>query len=158
MRGGRSVRGSARAFVFGVLGPGHRCGEVAALLVDELFVSSIRHSGSRAPGETVTVAVKTANDVIRVEVTDLSGPRVPKPRPAGSDAEDGRGAPARCPPCRAMGVASARRADGDVVRDCRPNESAPCPGMCLPGTPQRVVGIAGPSGQPGGKRPAGPVK
>jgi anti-sigma regulatory factor (Ser/Thr protein kinase) len=64
---------------------------VAALLVDELFANSIRHSGSRAPGETVTVAVKTANDVIRVEVTDLSGPGVPEPRPAGSDAEDGRG-------------------------------------------------------------------
>lgn len=27
-----------------------------------------------APGEMITVAVKTANDVIRVEVTDLSGP------------------------------------------------------------------------------------
>jgi len=55
------------------------------------FVNSIGHSGSRAPGETVTVAVKTANDVIRVEVTDLSGPGVPEPRPAGSDADDGRG-------------------------------------------------------------------
>jgi anti-sigma regulatory factor (Ser/Thr protein kinase) len=54
---------------------------VAAQLVDELFVNSIRHSGSGAPGETVTVAVKTANDVIRVEVTDLSGPGVPEPRP-----------------------------------------------------------------------------
>jgi anti-sigma regulatory factor (Ser/Thr protein kinase) len=64
---------------------------VAALLVDELFANSIRHSGSGAPGETVTVAVKTADDVIRVEVTDLSGPGVPEPRPAGSDAEDGRG-------------------------------------------------------------------
>ena len=43
------------------------------------------------PGETVTFAAKTANDVIRVEVTDLSGPGVPEPRPAGSDADDGRG-------------------------------------------------------------------
>ena len=43
------------------------------------------------PGETVTVAVKTADDVIRVEVTDLSGPGVPQPRPSGSEAEDGRG-------------------------------------------------------------------
>jgi hypothetical protein len=43
------------------------------------------------PGETVTVAVKIGNDVIRVEVTDLSGPGVPEPRRARSDAEDGRG-------------------------------------------------------------------
>jgi anti-sigma regulatory factor (Ser/Thr protein kinase) len=61
------------------------------LLVGELFSNSLRHSGSSAPGETVTVAVKTVNDVIRVEVTDRSGPGVPEPRPAGSDAEDGRG-------------------------------------------------------------------
>jgi anti-sigma regulatory factor (Ser/Thr protein kinase) len=89
---GRAERARlARAFVEGVLGPGHPCGDVATLLVDELFVNSIRHSGSGAPGETVTVAVKIANNVIRVEVTDRSGPGVPEPRPAGSDAEDGRG-------------------------------------------------------------------
>jgi anti-sigma regulatory factor (Ser/Thr protein kinase) len=81
----------ARAFVEGVLGPGHPSGDVAMLLVGELFSNSLRHSGSGAPGETVTVAVKTANGVIRVEVTDRSGPGVPEPRPAGSDAEDGRG-------------------------------------------------------------------
>jgi len=95
---GRAERARvARTFVEGVLGPGHPCWNVAALLVGELFANSLRHtnslrhSGSGAPGETVTVAVKTANDVIRVEVTDLSGPGVPEPRPAGSDAEDGRG-------------------------------------------------------------------
>jgi anti-sigma regulatory factor (Ser/Thr protein kinase) len=89
---GRAERARlARAFVEGVLGPGHPCGDVAALLVGELFSNSLRHSGSGAPGETVTVAVKMANDVIRVEVTDRSGPGVPAPRPAGSDAEDGRG-------------------------------------------------------------------
>jgi anti-sigma regulatory factor (Ser/Thr protein kinase) len=81
----------ARAFVDGVLGPGHPRGDIATLLVDELFANSIRHSGSGAPGETVTVAVKTADDVIRVEVTDLSGPGVPQPRHSGSEAEDGRG-------------------------------------------------------------------
>jgi anti-sigma regulatory factor (Ser/Thr protein kinase) len=71
---GRAERARvARAFVDGVLGPGHRCGDVAALLVDELFVNSILHSGSGTPSETVTVAVETANDVIRVEVTNLSG-------------------------------------------------------------------------------------
>jgi hypothetical protein len=81
----------ARAFVEGVLGPGHPCGDVAALLVGELFSNSLRHSGSGAPGETVTVAVETAGDVIRVEVTDRSEPGVPEPRAAGSGAEDGRG-------------------------------------------------------------------
>ncbi len=89
---GRAERARvARAFVKGVLGPGHPCEDVATLLVGELFGNSVRHSGSGAPGETVTVAVKTGNDVIRVEVTDLSGPGVPEPRPAGSEAEDGRG-------------------------------------------------------------------
>ena len=74
---GRAERARlARAFVEGVLGPGHPCGDVAALLVGELFSNSLRHSGSGAPGGTVTVAVKTANDVIRVEVTDRSGPGV----------------------------------------------------------------------------------
>jgi serine/threonine-protein kinase RsbW len=89
---GRAERARvARAFVEGVLGLGHPCGEVAALLAGELFSNSLRHSGSGAHGETVTVAVRTGNDVIRVEVTDRSGPGVPEPRPAGGDAEDGRG-------------------------------------------------------------------
>jgi anti-sigma regulatory factor (Ser/Thr protein kinase) len=89
---GRAERARlARAFVEGVLGPGHPCRDVAALLVGEPFSNSLRHSGSGAPGETVTVAVKTANGVIRVEVTDLSGPGVPEPRFARGDAEDGRG-------------------------------------------------------------------
>jgi len=89
---GRAERARlARAFVEGVLGPGHPCADVAALLVSELFSNSLRHSGSGAPGEAVTVAVKMADDVIRVEVTDRSGPGVPEPRLAGSDAEDGRG-------------------------------------------------------------------
>lgn len=80
-----------RAFVGAVLGPEHPCGDDAVLMASELFANSLRHSGSGAPGEMVTVAVKTANDVIRVEVTDLSGPGVPELRPAGEDAEDGRG-------------------------------------------------------------------
>jgi hypothetical protein len=48
----------ARAFVGGVLGAGHSCEDVAVLLVSELFVDSVRHSGSGAPRETVTVAVR----------------------------------------------------------------------------------------------------
>ena len=47
----------ARAFVGGVLGPGHPCGDDAALLVSELFGNSVWHSRSGAAGGTVTVAV-----------------------------------------------------------------------------------------------------
>ena len=42
---GRAERARvARAFVGGVLGPGHPCGDDAALLVSELFGNSVRHS------------------------------------------------------------------------------------------------------------------
>jgi anti-sigma regulatory factor (Ser/Thr protein kinase) len=77
--------------VFGVLGPGHPCGDAAALLVSEIFTNSVRHSGSGAAGETVTVAVRAWDSTVRVEVTDRSGPGVPEPRPADRDAEGGRG-------------------------------------------------------------------
>jgi hypothetical protein len=50
--------------------PGHPCGEVAVLLVSEVFGNSVRHSGSGAPGETVTVAVIAGG-------TALSGSRSP---------------------------------------------------------------------------------
>ena len=44
---GRAERARvARAFVGGVLGPGHPCGADAALLVSELFGNSVRHSRS----------------------------------------------------------------------------------------------------------------
>jgi hypothetical protein len=46
-----------RAFVGAVLSPGHPCGDDAALLVGELSGNSVRHSGSGAAGQTVTVAV-----------------------------------------------------------------------------------------------------
>ena len=81
----------ARAFVGAVLGPGHPCGDNAALLVSELFGNSVRHSDSGLPGETVTVAVTAGGDVVRVEVTDRSGLGVPELRPAGSEGEGGRG-------------------------------------------------------------------
>jgi anti-sigma regulatory factor (Ser/Thr protein kinase) len=77
----------ARAFVGAVLGPGHPCGDDAALLVSELFGNSVRHSGSGAAGGTVTVAVRAWDSAVRVEVTDRSGPGVPEPRPAGRDTE-----------------------------------------------------------------------
>ena len=71
---GRAERARvARAFTVGVLGPGHPCGDDAALLVSELFGNSVRHSGSGAKGETVTVAVRAADGVVRVEVTDRGG-------------------------------------------------------------------------------------
>jgi anti-sigma regulatory factor (Ser/Thr protein kinase) len=89
---GRAERARiARAFVFGVLGPGHPCGDVAVLLVSEMFGNSVRFSGSGVPGETVTVAVRAGDGVVRVEVTDRSGPGVPQLRPADRDAEGGRG-------------------------------------------------------------------
>jgi anti-sigma regulatory factor (Ser/Thr protein kinase) len=81
----------ARAFVGEVLGPGHPCGDAAVLLVSQIFSNSVRHSGSGAPGETVTVAVTAGDSVVRVEVTDRAGPGTPELRPAGRDAEGGRG-------------------------------------------------------------------
>jgi anti-sigma regulatory factor (Ser/Thr protein kinase) len=89
---GRAERArAARAFVSEVLGPGHPCGDVAVLLVSEIFGNSVRHSGSGAPGETVTVAVMAGDGVVRVEVTDRAGPGTPELHPAGGDAEGGRG-------------------------------------------------------------------
>jgi anti-sigma regulatory factor (Ser/Thr protein kinase) len=81
----------ARAFTVGVLGLGHPCGDDAALLVSELFGNSVRHTRSGDPGETVTVTVRAGDGVVRVEVTDRSGAGVPSLRPAGRDAEGGRG-------------------------------------------------------------------
>jgi anti-sigma regulatory factor (Ser/Thr protein kinase) len=82
---------AARAFVSEVLGPGHPCGDVAVLLVSEVFSNSVRHSSSGAPGETVTVAVISGGGTVRVEVTDRAGPGTPELRPADRDAEGGRG-------------------------------------------------------------------
>ena len=89
---GRAERArAARRFVSEVLGPGHPCRDVAVLLVSEVFGNSVRHSGSAAPGETVTVAVIAGDGVVRVEVTDRAGAGTPDLRPAGRDAEGGRG-------------------------------------------------------------------
>jgi anti-sigma regulatory factor (Ser/Thr protein kinase) len=89
---GRAERArTARAFVGEILGLGHPCGDVAVLLVSEIFSNSVRHTGSGAPGETVTVAVIAGDSIVRVEVTDRAGPGTPELRPAGHDAEGGRG-------------------------------------------------------------------
>ncbi len=45
--------GGAGAFVGSVLGPGHPCGDDAALLVSELFGNSVTHGCAGAAGETV---------------------------------------------------------------------------------------------------------
>ena len=57
----------------------------------ELFSNSIRHSGSGTEGETVTIAVRAAGGVVRVEVTDRGGRGVPRLRPSGDEAEGVRG-------------------------------------------------------------------
>jgi anti-sigma regulatory factor (Ser/Thr protein kinase) len=89
---GRAKRArAARAFVSEVLGPGHPCGDDAELLVSEIFGNSVRHSGSAAAGETVTVAVRAGDGIVRIEVTDRAGAGTPELRPAGCDAEGGRG-------------------------------------------------------------------
>src|SRR5260370_1069656 len=44
-----------------------------------------------AAGGTVTVAVRVGDGLVRVEVTDRSGPEVPELHRAGRDAEGGRG-------------------------------------------------------------------
>jgi anti-sigma regulatory factor (Ser/Thr protein kinase) len=80
-----------RSFVGAVLGPGHPCGDDAILLASELFANSLRHSSSGLPGETVTVTITADAAAVWVEVADRSGPGVPELRPAGADAEDGRG-------------------------------------------------------------------
>jgi anti-sigma regulatory factor (Ser/Thr protein kinase) len=89
---GRAERArAARAFVSEMLGPGHPCQDAAILLVSEVFSNSVRHSGSGAPGETVTIAVRAGDGIVRVEVTDRAGPGRPELGPAGRDAEGGRG-------------------------------------------------------------------
>ena len=87
---GRAERARvARTFVSEVLGLGHPCGDVAVLLVSEIFGNSVRHSGSGAAWETV--AVRAGDGIVRVEVTDRAGLGTPELRPAGRDAEGGRG-------------------------------------------------------------------
>jgi anti-sigma regulatory factor (Ser/Thr protein kinase) len=85
---GRAERApAARRFVSEVLGPGHPCEDVAVLLVSEVFGNSVRHSGSGAPGETVTVAVIAGDGIVRVKITNRAGPGTPELRPAGRNAK-----------------------------------------------------------------------
>ena len=115
---GRAERArAARAFVSEVLGPGHPCGDVAVLLVSEVFSNSVRHSRlgcSRGDGHG------------RGQGRGRHRPgRGHRPRRAGDagaascEPRRGRrpGASARRGPRGAVGLAAAaRRADGDLVR------------------------------------------
>jgi anti-sigma regulatory factor (Ser/Thr protein kinase) len=60
----------ARAFVDGILGPGHPRGDVARLLVSELVTNAVQHTHSRRPGGTVTVVLIELGGSLRVEVID----------------------------------------------------------------------------------------
>jgi anti-sigma regulatory factor (Ser/Thr protein kinase) len=55
------------------------------------FGNSVRRSASGLPGETVTIAVQAWAGVVRVEVTDRSGPGVPQLRRPDGEEEAGRG-------------------------------------------------------------------
>ena len=79
---GRAERARvARVFTAGVLGPGHPCGDDAALLV----------SCSATASDTATIAVRAGGGVVRVDVTDRGGRGVPQLRPSGDEAEGVRG-------------------------------------------------------------------
>jgi anti-sigma regulatory factor (Ser/Thr protein kinase) len=65
----------ARAFVTDTLRPGHPAAEVAALLVSEVVTNAVLHSGSGAPGGTVTVTVSSTCGGLRVEVGDAGSDR-----------------------------------------------------------------------------------
>jgi hypothetical protein len=131
---GRAERARvARAFTVGVLGPGHPCGDDAALLVSELFGNSVRHSGSGAKGETVTVEVRAVGGVVRVEVTDRGGRGVQQLRACGGEAKGGR-AEASDGAGHQPGLAAARETDGDLVRaPARLNLPRPATGPCAGG-------------------------
>lgn len=65
----------ARAFVAGILGPGHPAADVAALLVSEVVTNAVLHSDSGAPGGTVTVTVSGTCHGLQVEVRDAGSDR-----------------------------------------------------------------------------------
>lgn len=81
----------ARAFLGEVLGCRHPCAETAVLLASELVTNSVRHSGCRHLGQTITVTAVVTCGEVRIEVTDSSGRTVPAVHPSGEVAEGGRG-------------------------------------------------------------------
>jgi len=160
---GRAERArAARAFVGAVLGRGHPCKDVAVLLVSEIFGISVRHSGSGAPG---------GDGHGRGQSRGRRRPgRGHRPRRAGDAGAAfcgllcGRrpGAPTRCGPRGAVGLATARRAAGDLVRTVAPLlmsppgdwaqiyiASIPCPGR-LRGPEPPHLSCRGCGGRDGG--------
>ena len=149
---GRAERARvARGFTVAVLGPGHPCGNDAVLLVSELFGNSVRHSGSGRPGGMITVTVRAGDGIVWVEVTDRSGPGVPQVRPAGRDAEGGRGLQlvAGLAAPGGGGGAAAWLADSDLVRTAA--------GLNLP-RPAAGPGADGQAGRAGYTRGTRPVQ
>lgn len=74
----------ARAWVAGFL-PGSPAADDVALMVSELFTNSVLYSASRLPGGRVTVAVRTGDGSVRVDVIDQGA------APAGFAAPSGLG-------------------------------------------------------------------
>lgn len=81
----------ARVFIGEVLGSHHPCAETAVLLTSELVTNSVRHSGCRHLGQTITVTAIVLGGGVRVEVTDYSGPTIPAFRVGDDMTEGGRG-------------------------------------------------------------------
>jgi anti-sigma regulatory factor (Ser/Thr protein kinase) len=81
----------ARVFVGGVLGPSHRCGDVAVLLASEMVTNSLLHGSSAGRGEVVTVSVVVCDAGVRVEVTGRKADGVPVLRRPDDEAEGSRG-------------------------------------------------------------------
>ena len=105
----------ARAFTAGVTRPGQPCGADAALLVSELFGSSVRHSGSGVPGETVTSGQGRGRHCPGGGHRPQRPPGCRSCVPLTGEAEGGRGLRWWRDWPRG-GVAAAWRADGDLVR------------------------------------------
>jgi anti-sigma regulatory factor (Ser/Thr protein kinase) len=84
--------GRAREFIAATLGAGHPCTAGLQLIVTELVTNSIVHSrsGSQVDG-TVTLTLTGQSRRIRVAVTDLGGPTLPRLREVDFCAESGRG-------------------------------------------------------------------
>jgi anti-sigma regulatory factor (Ser/Thr protein kinase) len=116
---------TARNLVATTLGNGHPCAADAVLLASELVTNSVRHSGSRRPGGTVTITIWGDTSSVLIEVTDAGGQSVPAVH-HGSDQEGGRG-------LFLVEQLSASGATGPMrTADASPGSSSPeYPGGCL---------------------------
>ncbi|MCF2539032.1 ATP-binding protein [Streptomyces nigra] len=80
----------ARHFVAALL-DGHGPLDDAVLVVSELATNAVRHSRSGAPGGWFLVVVCFGDDLVRIEVVDEGGERVPHLCDVTSQEESGRG-------------------------------------------------------------------